>query len=275
MMFRYFGIICLVAVLFLTSCSPGRNLARAYVKNHTGSGIMIIPLYELLKDNLTINYDTAVQFSDDQFDSIAWVQSLFIQHVSDSVFLTTFTNSMIDELSQAGFDVYVDGSSDIFLSLPDPKWMVQIAQLQLNEEHRIEYREVFTLGKGEPSYVGFRINQVNLNSWIEVSRANTGNKQMLYLEGYIQDNFHMGLDFDLLEGSVGLLANRDSLVMDNVYMMAEQSGRKHAELLFDYFMNDYIRVNLPPGILHREYFHYDLKAKSLKRGLTERFDVVH
>jgi hypothetical protein len=98
---------------------------------------------------------------------------------------------------------------------------------------------------------------------------------VLYLEGYIQDDFHMGVDFDLFEGTVGLLGNRDSLEMDNVYLMAEQSGQKHAELLLDYFMNDYIRANLPAGIVHREYFHYNRRTKSLKRGLTEKFDVVN
>lgn len=114
-----------------------------------------------------------------------------------------------------------------------------------------------------------------MSTWFEVSRANTGNRQLLYLEGYIQDDFHMEVDFDLMEGTVGLLGNRDSLEIDNVYQMAEQSGQKHAELLFDYFMNDYIRENLPAGIVHREYFHYNLRTKSLNRGLVERFDVVN
>lgn len=257
-------------------CSPERNLAKKYIKNHTGSGIMIVPLYEIYKDNLTINYDTAVQYTPDQLDSMAWFQSCYIQHISDSIFLTRFTNSLINELSQSGYNVYVDGSSDIFLSLPDPKWMVQIAQLHLSEEHRIDYREVFTIGGGgEPSLEGFRINQVNMSTWFEVSRTNTGNKQILFLEGYIQDDFHMGVDFDLMEGTVGLLGNRDSLEIDNVYLMAEQSGQKHAELLFDYFMNDYIRENLPAGIVHREYFRYNRRTKSLNRGLVERFDVVN
>jgi hypothetical protein len=113
-----------------------------------------------------------------------------------------------------------------------------------------------------------------MSSWFGVSRANTGNKQVLYLEGYIQDDFRFGIDFDLMEGSVGMLGNRDSIEMDDVYRMADESGRKHAELLFDYFMNDYIRENLPSGILDREYYHYSRRSKSLKRGLVERFDVA-
>ena len=274
-MVRYFGILSLVAILLLAACSPERKLAHRYVKHHAGNGIMIIPLFELYKDNLTITYDTTVAYTAGQLDSIAWTSSCYIQHISDSAFLTLFTNSMINELTLSGYDVYVDGSSDIFLSLPDPKWMIQIAQLQLNEDHRVKYNELYSLENGETVYDGFRVNQVNLSSWLEVSRANTGNKQVLYLEGYVQDDFHLGIDFDLMEGTVGLLENRDSLEIDDVYRMASESGQKHAELLFDYFLNDYIRENLPSGIVNREYFHYNRRAKSLKRGLEERFDVVN
>ena len=92
-MFRNLGIVSICVMLFLAACSPERKLAKTYIKNHTGNGIMIVPLYELYKDNLTISYDTNTQYSDDQFDSIAWEQSCYIKHVSDSVFLTSFTNS--------------------------------------------------------------------------------------------------------------------------------------------------------------------------------------
>jgi len=274
-MFRFFAIIALGSLLFVTGCSVEHKLARDYVKHHSGSGIMIIPLFELYKDNLSISYDTSIAYSPGQLDSIAWEQACYIQHISDSVFLTSFTNSLIDELSASGYDVYVDGSSDIFLSLPDPKWIVQIAQLQLNEDHRTDYHQVVSTEREVPYYQAYRINQVSLSSWFEVSRANTSNKQVLFLEGYVQDDFKLGVDIDLMEGSFGLMGERDSLEIENVYQMAKQSGKKHGELLFDYFMNDYIREHLPSGIINREYYHYNRKTKSLKQGLDERFDVVN
>ena len=235
---------------------------------------MIVPLNELFKDNLTISYDTNARYAPEQIDSIAWVQSCFIQHISDSIFLTGFTNRLIDELAASGFDVYVDGGADVFLSLPDPKWIVQIAQLQLNEDHKINYFQKYSVSDGKEYYEAFRINQVNLESWFEVSRANAGNKQVLYLEGYIQDDFHLGIDFDLMDGDIGFLGERDSIEVKDVYSMAEQSGKKHAELLFDYFMNDYIRENLH-GITSTQYFHYNRFTDKLKKGAKERFDIVN
>jgi hypothetical protein len=274
-MFRYIAIPFVCVILLLAACSPERKLARNYVKNHNGNGVMIVPLYELFKDNLTINFDTTAKYTPEQFDSIAWVQSCYIKYVSDSLFLTTFTNSMINKLTADGYDVYVDGSSDIFLSLPDPKWMVQIAQLQLNEQHNLNYYEIYSVETGEPYTEGLRINQVNLSSWFEVSRANTGNKQVLYLDGYIQDDIKRGVNFDLMDGSIGMEQIRDSLKVNDIYRMAYDMGNKHAEMLFDYFMNDYIRENLPQGIINREYFRFDRKSKSIKKGLKERFEVVN
>jgi len=274
-MFRYLAISFVVGMLLFSACSPEHMLAKDYVTNHKGNGIMIAPLYELYKDNLSISYDTTVKYSPDQFDSIAWVQSCYIKHVSDSLFLTTFTNSMINKLNADGYDVYVDGSSDIFLSLPDPKWVVQIAQLQLNEQHNLNFFNIYSVETGEPFTEGLRINKVNLSSWFDVSRANTGNKQVLYIDGYIEDDIKHGVHLDLIEGSVGLEEIRDSMAVNDVYRMAFDMGEKHAEMLFDYFMNDYIRENLPSGIVNRQYFRFDRESNSVKKGLTEKFEVVN
>lgn len=266
-------IVCLV--LFASACSPERKLANKYKKQHVGNGIMIIPLYELFKDNLTISYDTNIKYSPEQLDSIAWVQSCFIQHVSDSEFLTRFTNSMIDELKASGFDIYVEDGYDSYLALPDPKWVVQLGQLQLNEEHKIDYRQYYSVSDGNMHYKQYRINQVSQSTWLEVSRTNTLTKQVLFLEGYIQDDFHLGVEIDLMKEDFGFLGVRDSINVKDVIIMAEESGQKHAELLLDYFMNDYIRENLPAGIANREYFHYNRRTNSVKKGLKERFDVVN
>jgi len=272
---RYLGVLSVLVILTLAGCSPERKLARQYVKTHSGSGIMIVPLFELFKDNLTITFDTAVKYSPQQQDSLAWEQSCFVKRVSDSVFLTRFTNSLIDRLTLHGYDVYLDGSSDIFLSLPDPKWVIQVAQLQMNEQHTIYPYEVYSIETGEPVYNDVRINTVKLESWFEASLANGGKKQVLYLEGYIQDYIRQGIDFGILEGTAGVHLTRDSVGMKDVYIMADELGKKHADLLFDYFMNEFIRTNLPAGVLPRKYFYIDRdKSNALKNNPKARFEIM-
>lgn len=272
---RYLGVLSVLVILTLAGCSPERKLARQYVKTHSGSGIMIVPLFELFKDNLTITFDTAVKYSPQQQDSLAWEQSCFVKRVSDSVFLTRFTNSLIDRLTLHGYDVYLDGSSDVFLSLPDPKWVIQVAQLQMNEQHTIYPYEVYSIETGEPVYNDVRINTVKLESWFEASLANGGKKQVLYLEGYIQDYIRQGIDFGILEGTAGVHLTRDSVGMKDVYIMADELGKKHADLLFDYFMNEFIRTNLPAGVLPRKYFYIDRdKSNALKNNPKARFEIM-
>ena len=262
-------------LLLLASCSPEKKIASKYVKEHKGTGILILPLYKLQKDNLTISYDTNVKYTPDQFDSIAWYQSYYVQHVSDSVFLTTFTNTFINGLASAGYDVYVEDDSDVFLSLPDPKWVVQIGQISLNEEHKIEYRDMYSVESGETYQQDYRTNQINLESWLDVSKANSPDKEVLYLEGYIKDKVKVKIGLNFESGGLGIVDLRDSLTLNDIYRMAEASGKKHAELLFDHFMNKYIAENLPSGLGPVEYYHYNRERNSFKRGSREKFEVVN
>lgn len=272
---RNLGIIGVLIILMVTACSPERNLARQYKKTYSGSGILIMPLYELFKDNLTISFDSTLKYSPMQQDSLAWEQSCFVKHVSDSVFLSRFTNSLIERLSLFGYDVYLEGSSDVFLALPDPKWIIQIAQLQLNEEHSIYPYNVYSVETGEPVSDDIRINTVKLESWFEASLANEGRKQVLYLEGYIQDNVRQGIDFSILEGATNVHLTRDSVGMADVYKMAEELGKKNADLLFDYFMNEYIRMHLPAGMLPKKYYFIDRdKSNRLRTNPNAKYDIM-
>ena len=260
--------------ILASGCSPERQLARKYLKSYKGTGVLIVPAYEIYKDNLTISYDSTIAYQNWQLDSIAWAQSVYINHLSDSIFLTEFTNNLIQELSQSGYDVYVDESMDVFLSLPDPKWIVQLSQIQLNEMYYFHDYQMYSIATGEPYTIGYKINKVELNTWLDVSKANAGNKQVLYLEAFIEDKVKMSLDMDIFEGTVQLIEHRDSVTVESLYQVASESGVKHAELLLDYFMNDYIRENLPAGIIDRRLFSYRRNGNKLTRGINERFDVV-
>jgi hypothetical protein len=149
-----------------------------------------------------------------------------------------------------------------------------VAQLQLDENHTITTYEVYSekVQGYEFELADLRMNMVNLQSWFGASHAGKGNKQVLYLEESIVDNRTHGFDFVLNKGNIGLQHNRDSLEMADVYKMADESGQKHAELLFDHFMNDFIRENLPSGTVSNKYFYYDRKSRSLKLGLNQWYE---
>lgn len=276
-MLKYLNILILFLILILSGCSPEYKLARQYIRNHKSNALMLIPLYEIGKDNLTLNCDTNILYlySPFQLDSMAWAQSAYVKSISDSVFLTRFTSSMINELNRAGFDIYVSDSSDFFNKLPDPKWLVKVAHLQLNEKHTVNnYNVCDEKVEGVIDFTAsLRMNMLNLHSWFEASQTETGNKQVLYLEESIMDNRTLGYDFALNKGYEGLQQNRDSLEMEDVYKLADESGIKHAELLLNHFLNEYISRNLPVGITKKKYFYYDRILHSLKPGLNQWIEL--
>ena len=269
---RYSGILFLLLVLLISSCYPGYKSAREYIKNHSDT-ILIIPSYELFKDNLTIRYDSNAVYSPEQFDSIAWAQSLFIQHVSDSVFLTAYTNSLIKALSESGYTVFIIDSTEIPDSLPDSKWKITIAQLQLNEERTVDEIEM-----PQPDDYNYAIvtkpvnvNRVYLDSWFKVSPTGNDTSHVLYFEAWGEDSFSS----ETKRASGGFTRDtviRDSIGMEKVYLLAELMGEKHAELLFNYFLNKHIIEKSPQGNFKNGYYYYIRKRKSLLYGLPDQFD---
>lgn len=275
-MFSYFRILGFFILLLPASCITEQKLADQYMDRIPVSPVFIMPQYELFKDNFSIISDTNMHFSPIQFDSIGWVQSYYLQYISDSIFLTQFTNSMISELTLLGFNVFVSDSSVIFDSLNDPKKVIKIAELRLSEEHGIEYSYIDVVNNEKVSIYGFHGNRVCLDSWLEDLRPDTSAKKVLHMEGCYTDNFVPGFDPEQMKDVKDARNFRDSLEIDDLYRLADASGRKHAELLLDYFITCYIRENLPPWFSPTmEYYHFDRKSKSLTPALDERFDILN
>jgi hypothetical protein len=236
---------------------------------------MISPVNFLYKENLGAYIDTNKFPLSSQQDSVAYYTSSYVQFVSDSIFLTNFTNSLIDELASYGYNVTLDESADLFLNSEKAKWIVQLSQLQLAED--FIPRRVYGYDDNDEEYfMEYRQNVISLYSWIDVNplNADNGKKQLLYLEGFITDYPIQDISLDYIGGEFYFRDFRDTISIFNIYNMANESGKKHAELLFDYFMNDYIRSMLPKSIANRKEMHYDHKLHRIEAGLSERFDVI-
>ena len=276
-MYRYVRLLLFIILFLMVACSPEYKLARQYIRNHTGNSILIIPLYELYKDNLTITYDTNAIYSPAQFDSIAWEQSCYIKHVSDSIFLTTFTNSLLKELRKEEFEVYLSDRLQAFQELPDPKWLVKILQMQLNENHCMSTYQVSYENAENYEYAiaSLRINILSLLSCFEASPTITGHPKVLFRDESSMDGITSGSQWILDKGNEGLQQNRDSLGIEDIYILADESGRKHAEILFNHFMNEYIKKSLPEGIIKNKYLYFNRKSQSLRPGLNEWSELAY
>ena len=269
---RFFYLLVLMAMV--GSCSVERKIGREYLKLHRQQSVMISPADLLYRYNKGAVIDTLLFRSLAEQDSMAYEQSIFLKHVSDSIFLEQFTNSLIKELGKLGYDVMLDASADLFFSRPQPAWIVHLAQLQLEENYDISY--LYNDPENEDRPVPNKIFAINLNAWIETTPVNNENtrKQMLYAGMGIQESVHNLYSFSIFSGEFTASYQFDRIDMDDIYKMASQCGQAHARLLFDYFLNDYVRRNMPAGSDLRMTLHYNPESRMLTTAESDRYDVV-
>lgn len=261
----------LILILFIfSSCSVERELARQFVEKKNEIKVMLLPTNIVYKTNLkTDSIKGRKQMSQQELDSALFVNSLFLNKISDSVFLEKYFNSLIKGLESYGISVYLDNRLDTLLFLDHPVYMVNVAQLQLEEYVRtVKDSEVF----GDYEYFKeFNLNAININSWFEVSRVNDGGKeQVLYVSDYISDNLNGDFKRHPLTLEVEYFYDISTMELEAIYEVAEMAGRKYARLLFDHFMNEYIEKQMPGNAEPIYYFHYDPVRKSI-RPASESF----
>lgn len=268
-------LVFLILLYLLSSCTAEHKLARQYIRNHKGEGVLVSPSDFLYKLNSGAYINESLYPDPEQQDSVAYFSSTFVQYISDSVFLSAFTNSLLEELFKMGYQVSLDKELDQFLSSPKPSWVVSLAQLQIEEDYSSSV--VYGYNDDDEEYsMQYPVYTVSLNSWLEVSPVNTvlGARQLLFLSGFIEDEQNMNVALEYYRGQFYFNDDRAKIGLEDIYSMASGSAKKIADMLFDYFMNDYIRRNIKDTENPRREMHYNRIFNSIEEGLPERFEVI-
>jgi hypothetical protein len=264
----------LVPVLaLLVSCGPERMIGEYYIKNSPKGSILIMRPEFIYKNN-HLSFDLSDHMSKAEKDSVAFYRSSYLQYVSDSLFLGEYMNNFIDRLLSAGYDVYAQEYLDSFKKVAPPTYIVNVAQLQLEElRDSADAESLNNTGIDNNFYPsGITLNAVRLNSWFEVSELNsdTGNKKKLFFASSIaRDAIKGGLKILPQSGELSYQYTIDTLTLNDVYELARQSGKTYGDYLFDYFMNEYIRVEMPNGMYPQRYMHYDPVLRRVRNSQGE------
>lgn len=261
--------------LMLGSCSVERRLASEFFKNRHKSTVMVIPADFVYKHNLkTFEVSDAGQMEDATLDSVLYTRSIFMQNVSDSIFLETYMNALIKNLRNKGLKVYLQPDADIFLKDTTDKFIVNVAQLMLEESVELLFDPDYDI---EYSYIGdFYLNKVSLSSWFEISGVNEEEPKtaVAYAEMTMRDAFDGRLRFFPFTGNVMYAYSVDSIQVNDLYTMAEAAGIEYASYIFDYLLNRYIDRNVPPDEPRNVYYRYDFNTRMLKQAYDERFEFI-
>jgi hypothetical protein len=261
-----------VFVLF-SACSPERKLATSYAKSKHDIALLIFPTDMVYKDNL--NKEGISNTNPSAIDSLLFVNSKFLKRVSDSIFLETYINSLSDELKLYGYKIYFDADSDDFLTNNSSGYIIDIAQLQLEEYLKPVYDEAAY--HDSMIYQDFWLNALNLNSWYEISGMNDSQKtkKMLYASETAADYFNGKFKFNLLTEEVTYQYTIDTIALNDVYELAAFAGKKYASYIFDYIMNLEIRKQLPASSQPYKYMHFDRESGRIEPAYDYRFTPLY
>lgn len=260
-----FLLLILIGILFV-SCSLERKIASNYVRKVDKKSIMLFFPDYIQKTNLKTdsipNADSLDAFT---LDSILYAQSIYLQYVDDSLLLSRCKESLIKELILYGFNVYEIDRMDEFIALNDSSYVLNLAQIELEEylyilrpEYHLDERNFYTVNIG--------VNAINLNSWFELDRHNIPSEQypVLYSSYYLHDEVEGGFIIKYEKGlKLTYQYKIDSVNVVDVYELAALSGKKYAINLYDYLLNLYIQDNMPKGQVPVAYFHYERKSKMI------------
>ncbi|PLX14643.1 MAG: hypothetical protein C0598_00775 [Marinilabiliales bacterium] len=238
--FKHIIIIVFTISLF-ASCNPQKQLAREFIKSAPAYSVMLMQPEFLYKANLNTYYVDSLAITDEKKrDSILWIQSEFIRRIDDSLLIANYALGFENELKNYKINVFDQTESDKFFSLDSNAWMVNIAQMQIEEE-KYEYRDE-TEYYNYVYYHDHILNAVNVNSWFEISMINSNDQSqnVYYATNTITDDLESSYDFDIFDDKVKYYYEIDSLNLGKIYEYSYLLGRIYATYTFDFIMNNYV-----------------------------------
>ena len=257
---RTYPLLILITLLtaLTSSCSIEKKIAKEYIRDDSTRTVLVIPPDYIFKKSLKEwQVDSAEALDDWTRDSLLLAKSMFLKDIDDSLFLYHYLGNYVAELQNLGFTVYGQDSLLSFLSGHSKAFIVNFAQMEL-EEYIMPVREEEQFG----DYVYYEevdLNAINLNSWIEISRVNADeDKALFFASHYLTDDMEGSFRYYFFTGEVVFNYDVDTIPMENIYRLAALAGYTYAGYTFDYLMNKYIDKRMEQERQDRSkiYYHY-------------------
>ena len=269
-------ILLLFVILFITSCSYDRKLAKQFVESNPDISILVIPTNDIFKVNMKRDElgDDTLDMDEWQIDSMLMAKSLFLKDISDSIFLESYYNSFFDELDKLHIKTYTEDYVDSFLFIKSPAFLLNIAQIEVDE-----YIKEFSDSEDYNDFVYTKtlpLNAVSINTWFEISRLNNnkGSRRVFFAEDEVSDNAYGYFSENLFTGQVSYKYFLREMELEDIYRKCEDLGEKYAGYVFDYIMNSYISRNFPADRKRKYYMHYKRSINSFEPAYDDRFILM-
>ena len=270
-----FVFLVLTMMALLQSCLPEQQIAKTFIQSGNGINLLVTPPDQVYKFNrkgeLVPGFE---QLTDEQKDSALWFSSRYMQRLSDSLILEAYVNAFLEELRQLGFNVYLADSPEAFNPGAAQAYSVTMAQVQLDEyiypvEDEFEYFDSVFKKRID-------INAVDFSGWFDLKKAGKENARITTLYGTSTgyDEFDGRFFNDPFSGRIRYKYTVDTMEVSDIYDFSRYLGTRFAGYLFDFFLNQYIAKNLPPGLELTDYYRYVRKRNAVIPADGDRFEIL-
>lgn len=268
--FKSFVVLFALSII-MVSCIPQKQFAKEFVSKSSQFKVMVLSPAVVYKNNLNTFIVDSLNITDETIrDSILWENSHFFKEINDSLFIANYILGYKTELEKYDILVFSDESSLDFLSLDSNAYMINIAQLEVEEED-YEYRDEAELY----DYVYYHdhiLKAVNVNSWYEINMINENSEETIfYASNTITDDLNSSFEYNVFNGKVEYIHEVDSLSVHKIYEYAHLLGRIYATYTYDFMMNRYISKKQGFALKKEELLRYNPNTRTFFAAEDNRF----
>lgn len=270
----YFLFITIITSLILTpSCSIERKLAKEFIQRKDSVSVFLLPTDIVFKTNLkTWLIDDYDRLSEKKQAQLLYDSSKYLQFLNDTIFVKRFMSNLQATLRKYGMKTYSSNQLVEFMEIQTLAYQIAWVQCEI-EEDIFPYRAQEIFYDSVLFFEDFTLEQVNVNSWFEISKLNDPNavNNVLFANEYITDGIEGRFTSNIFTGEVKFKYNIYQLKVEDVYTLAANLGEKYAGYIFDYLMNQHIYLEFPKGKHPDSFLSYDHEAETLHPAGDRRF----
>jgi len=253
----------IIVVFSVNACTMEKQLALEFVKNEGKDTPVMLSPPPILK-MFNNNPISIIDYHNNQnFDSLSFYHSKYLQHISDSIFLEKYMNAFISQSRLMGLQVFLPYELDQFIQQEHLAYVVSIPQMELTED-TIAWEIEEQINFSKTTRV-IPINKISLSTWFEISQKDATSHRLYYDEQFITDETYGDFNQSFLSTDIKYDASVFEIEQEDIYDFATELGNLHASFLYDLILNTYIWNHLDDEKKSRYIFlHYNYTYQSIE-----------
>ncbi|MBU0486953.1 MAG: hypothetical protein KKD31_03265 [Bacteroidetes bacterium] len=224
--------------MIVAGCTTPGRFAREFSRSPQTVQIAVLTTQRLFYaiKNSSGNCPSALR---EEADSCLLSKSVYLKHIEGKTFLTDYYNALSDELKSLGFNVLDENQMEtLFSEKSSRRYIISIAQTELEEYTTSMFPEGDNQNDGQEL-----IDHCALNTWFEVTILDdtVQGMKVVYTNTEVADSVQVHTQEAGESGYFFVNYELFKMTLPKVENLARTTGKKDANAIFDYLMNQYMR----------------------------------